>query len=123
MPGDEKLSVKAFVATKQRIPGLGNGVLQDILFHARIHPKRKMDTLTVEEYEKLYGAVKDTLLAMTVKGGRDTEKDLFGCNGGYKTILSSKTKELPCPVCGGQIKKEAYLGGSVYYCPVCQPLP
>ncbi len=123
MPGDEKLSVKAFLATKQRIPGLGNGVLQDILFHARIHPKRKMDTLTIEEYEKLYGAVKDTLLAMTVKGGRDTEKDLFGCNGGYKTILSSKTKELPCPVCGGQIKKEAYLGGSVYYCPVCQPLP
>lgn len=32
---DGKLSVKAFLATKQRIPGLGNGVLQDILFHAR----------------------------------------------------------------------------------------
>ena len=68
MPGDEKTFSESILATKQRIPGLGNGVLQDILFHARIHPKRKMDTLTIEEYEKLYGAVKDTLLAMTVKG-------------------------------------------------------
>ena len=39
------LSAKAFLATEQRIPGLGNGVLQDILFNARIHPKRKMATL------------------------------------------------------------------------------
>lgn|GEM_PF-2077218 len=30
---------KAFLATEQRIPGLGNGVLQDILWTARIHPK------------------------------------------------------------------------------------
>jgi formamidopyrimidine-DNA glycosylase len=43
---DEKLSVKEFLATKQRIPGLGNGVLQDILFNAGIHPKRKMNTLS-----------------------------------------------------------------------------
>ena len=27
-----KLSVKAFLATEQRIPGIGNGVCQDILF-------------------------------------------------------------------------------------------
>jgi formamidopyrimidine-DNA glycosylase len=41
-PGMEKLSAKALLATEQRIPGLGNGVLQDILYHARIHPKKKV---------------------------------------------------------------------------------
>ena len=41
-----KLSAKAFLATEQRIPGLGNGVLQDILWTARIHPKRKMGELS-----------------------------------------------------------------------------
>jgi len=41
-----KLSAKAFLATEQRIPGLGNGVLQDILFRVNIHPKRKMKTLS-----------------------------------------------------------------------------
>ena len=34
--GIEKLSAKGFLATEQRIPGLGNGVLQDILYRARI---------------------------------------------------------------------------------------
>jgi hypothetical protein len=32
----KKLSLKALLATEQRIPGLGNGVLQDILFKARM---------------------------------------------------------------------------------------
>lgn len=32
----QNLSAKAFLATEQRIPGLGNGVLQDILFRAGI---------------------------------------------------------------------------------------
>ena len=50
------LSAKAFLATQQRIPGLGNGVLQDILFNARIHSKRKMATLGERELDALFGA-------------------------------------------------------------------
>ena len=117
---DGKLSAKAFLATKQRIPGLGNGVLQDILFNARIHPRRKMNTLSENEWASLYNSVKNTLLEMAINGGRDTEKDLFGCSGGYMTILSNKTAGKPCPSCGGAIIREAYLGGNIYFCPSCQ---
>lgn len=119
--GHETLSAKAFLATEQRIPGLGNGTLQDILFNARIHPKRKLETLSDSEFEKLFSCVKSVLSAMRFQGGRDTEKDLFGCSGGYKTILSSKTLSKSCPVCGDTIIREAYLGGNIYYCPTCQP--
>lgn len=114
------LSVKALLATEQRIPGLGNGTLQDILFNAEINPKTKINQLTEEEIETLFVCVKGTLLEMTTRGGRDTEKDLFGCYGGYKTILSKKTIKDPCPRCGSDIVKQAYLGGNVYYCTVCQ---
>lgn len=113
-------SVKAFLATEQRIPGLGNGVLQDILFNAKLHPKRKVKTLSQDEKEKLYDSIKLTLLEMVINGGRDTEKDLFGCYGGYKTKLSKKTVNQPCPNCGEPIVKKAYLGGSIYYCSNCQ---
>lgn len=119
---DEKLSMKALLATEQRIPGLGNGVLQDILFRANLHPKRKVSTLTEADVEKLYGSVVHTLRAMTEAGGRDVEKDFFGNPGGYGTILSRLTVGKPCPVCGQTIVKEAYLGGAVYDCPGCQPL-
>lgn len=114
------LSAKAFLATEQRIPGLGNGVLQDILWTARIHPKRKMATLSEEEFHTPFNAVKSVLAEMVAGGGRDTERDLYGHPGGYKTILSKKTVGGPCPACGTTIQKAAYLGGSIYFCTECQ---
>lgn len=115
-------SAKAFLATEQRIPGLGNGCLQDILFRAGVHPKRKLETMGENERVALFHAVKDTLAEMAGQGGRDTEKDLFGQSGRYQTYLSAKTWKGVCPVCGGTITRQAYLGGNVYFCGSCQPL-
>jgi formamidopyrimidine-DNA glycosylase len=118
----QKLSLKAFLATEQRIPGLGNGVLQDILFHAGDHPKRKLADLGESEIQKLFQAIKTTLSDMAESGGRDTENDLFGKPGRYITQMSKNTVGKPCPNCGQTIQKEAYLGGSIYYCSSCQKL-
>ena len=118
--GMEKLSAKAFLATEQRIPGLGNGVLQDILYNAKLHPKRKIGSLSDEEKLNLFHSLKSTLREMTDKGGRDTERDLYGNDGGYKTKMSKNTAGTACPDCGGTIVKAAYMGGSVYYCEGCQ---
>lgn len=114
------LSVKAFLTTEQRIPGLGNGVLQDILFLAGLHPKRKIGTLREVQWKKLYETVIDTIDKMTAAGGRNTEKDLFGEKGGYQTLLSKMTVGKPCLYCGNIIQKASYLGGTVYFCPGCQ---
>lgn len=115
-------SVKAFLATEQRIPGLGNGVLQDILYQAGIHPKRKMNTLSKNELKKLYDSVKNVLKDMVDHGGRDTEKDLYGNAGGYMTYLSKKTYGFPCPKCGYEIHKDNFMGGTIYFCDHCQKL-
>jgi formamidopyrimidine-DNA glycosylase len=114
------ISLKALLATEQRIPGIGNGVLQDILFNAGLNPKRKKSALSDFQKTELFHNMKVTLNRMTDKGGRDTEKDLFGHIGGYKTLLSKNTFKNPCPNCGNAIVKEAYLGGTVYFCPACQ---
>jgi formamidopyrimidine-DNA glycosylase len=120
--GAAKLSLKAFLATEQRIPGLGNGVLQDILFNAKMHPKKRAGTLSATEQQVLFDSIKNTLSEMTAKGGRDTENDLLSEPGRYKTKLSKNTAGRPCPICGTLIKKEAYLGGSIYYCVGCQKI-
>lgn len=116
-----KKSLKAFLATEQRIPGLGNGVLQDILLNAELHPKRKVMSLESDEVKKLYDSVVSTLHSMTEQGMRSTEKDIFGRPGGYQVLLSKDTYKSPCLKCGGQIVKKAYMGGSIYYCESCQP--
>ncbi len=118
----KKVSAKAFLATQQRIPGLGNGVVQDILWMAKVHPKKKLADFSGQEIVELYMAVKEVLQEMADQGGRDTERDLYGNPGGYQTIMSKNNEAMVCPACGGAIKKEAYLGGSVYYCPACQKL-
>lgn len=123
-PALQKKGVKALLATEQRIPGLGNGVLQDMLLTAGIHPKRKISTLSANDISSLYRAVRLTADEMLRLGGRDTESDLFGNKGGYRIRLGTKALGKTCPVCGiGHVRREAYLGGNIYYCPQCQPLP
>ena len=117
-----KLSLKAFLATEQRIPGLGNGALQDILFNAGFHPKKKLDSLDEDDKKALFSSIKGTIEKMITAGGRDTESNLFNQPGGYKSILCKNTVSKPCAVCQDPIKKEAYLGGSIYFCSTCQKL-
>ena len=119
----QKKSAKAFLATEQTIPGLGNGVLQDILYHTHIHPKKKISGLTDKERENLFYQIKETMNDIYHLGGRSTESDLFGANGKYVACLSKDTAGMACPRCGETIAKENYLGGSIYYCRGCQPLP
>ena len=116
------LTAKAFLATHQRIPGLGNGVLQDLLWRARIHPKRKIATLSDMERSALYDSVRGTPRTMADLGGRDTENDLFGKPGGYGTVMSKANAAMVCPSCGGGIRRESYMGGNITFCPACQPL-
>ena len=94
-----KMSAKAFLATKQRIPGLGNGVLQDILLNAKIHPKRKMNSLTEENRKNMYDSIIFTLSEMVAAGGRNTEKDIYGNQGGYTTKLSKNNLASGCSIC------------------------
>lgn len=119
-PEVQKLSAKAALATDQRIPGLGNGSLQDILWVAKVHPRRLLSSLSQAELDALFASIKTTLKVMAEQGGRDTEKDLFGRPGGYATRCSKHTLGKPCPACGALIEKAAYMGGSIYFCPNCQ---
>ncbi len=114
------LSAKAFLATEQRFPGIGNGVLQDILFSAKIHPKRKISTFNLDDQNRLLHSIVDTIEEMIQLDGRDTEKSLLGEPGGYETKMSKNTVDTACTVCGTMITKENYMGGSIYFCPTCQ---
>lgn len=113
-------SIKYFVISKPGVWGIGNGCLQDILFRAKIHPKRRVVDIAEHEQHTLYHAITDTLTQMVELGGRYSERDLYGNRGGYVRILDSKTRGKPCPECGTPIEKIQYLGGACYFCPGCQ---
>lgn len=117
---ESKSSLKYFIISKPGVWGIGNGCLQDILFHAKLHPKRRAVETSEDERHALYTSIRTTLQQMKDWGGRDSERNLLNEPGGYQRILHSKTKGQPCPVCGTLIEKKQYLGGAIYFCPVCQ---
>ncbi len=119
---DDSRSVKFFLISKPGILGVGNGYLQDILFKAKIHPRRRAAQLNASEQEALYRAIREVLQKAVELGGRDTEHDLHDQPGQYMRILDNRNVGKPCPECATPIEKASFLGGAVYYCPWCQPL-
>jgi formamidopyrimidine-DNA glycosylase len=115
-----KASVKALLATEQRVPGVGNSTLQDILFNARLHPRKDIATLTPAQRNALYDATVGTVREMVVRGGRYDETDLYGNPGGYVRLMDKNAVGRPCPGCGGKVEKIQYMGGACYVCPRCQ---
>jgi formamidopyrimidine-DNA glycosylase len=116
----EKRSVKSLLTQDQLIPGLGNAIAQDILFHARLHPRHPIQGLDDAQRAALYQAICTTLQEVIAQGGRCDEVDLFNHPGGYVRRMDKRALEHPCPACSGKIEKLQYLGGSCYFCPHCQ---
>ena len=116
----QKRSVKALLTQDQLIPGLGNAIAQDILFHARLDPRRAILELDAGQRRDLYHALMDTVQAVLAKGGRYDELDLYSRPGGYIRLMDKNSAGKPCPTCSTAIQKIQYLGGACYYCPKCQ---
>ena len=117
---EKKQSAKGLLTQDQTIPGLGNGIAQDILFRARLHPKHPIADLSLGQRRALYDAILGTLAEVIDKGGRYDEVDLYGHPGGYTRLMDRNALGHPCPECGGEIVKMQYLGGACYLCPNCQ---
>lgn len=119
-PDKEKDSAKTFFTNGRSVAGIGNGYLQDILFHAAISPKRKVSEISGAEVPRLYDAVRQVIGRAVHENGRCCERDIFDNPGGFIPLMDRNSPGRPCPRCGSSIQKISYLGGSCYICPSCQ---
>ncbi len=117
--------LKNFLLDQSQIAGIGNAYIHDILFFARLHPQRKIESLTGEEIESLARGIRQGLEPSLEKGGAFYEVDLFGQKGGFavEDIVIGYRENSPCPRCGAPIVKIKTGGTSSFICPTCQPLP
>jgi len=125
MLAKKKTGVKNFLLDQKNVAGIGNVYIQDTLFRARLHPNRKIDTLTEKEVEALYKAIKDTLNHAIKLGGLAYEKDFYGKHGrftGDSFLVGYKTGK-PCPNCKTPIQKIRTGTTASYICPKCQKTP
>ena len=119
--GSENKQLKPLIVGKDaHIIGLGNAAFQDIIYRARLHPKRRASELSEDELRALFDSIKHVVDERLKLGGKTDFTDIHGVNGGYVPAMSPNMKDQTCPICGAKIEKIAHGGGSVYLCPSCQ---
>ncbi len=121
---DQRSAVKSFLLDQSRLAGIGNAYIHDILFLAKLHPLRPIQTLSPAEIDGLYQAVHRGLQPSLDKGGAFYETSLLGQKGGFlfDDILVGYRENQPCPVCGTPIQKIKTGSTSSFICPNCQHL-
>lgn len=118
---DKAVNIKSVLVGKEAVVvGLSNSAFQDIIYRARIHPKRKASSLTESEKRALYDAVTLVFQERIQSGGKNQFIDFYGKQGGYTPAMGPNMKEQACPSCGTKVQKLSLGGGQIYYCPKCQ---
>lgn len=113
-------NLKAILTNPYLLAGIGIGYFQEILYHAKIHPKWKAGELSEEERRALYKSIQSILDQAVHLGGSASEVDLFGQPGGYVKALDEHSYGKPCPLCGTTIERVHLYGSRLYICPGCQ---
>ena len=103
------------------IAGVGNAYSDEILWSAKLHPKRRVATLDEGEMDRLRGS----LLATLERAAEIVEKELPPELGkkirGHMNVRGRAGE--PCPRCGAKIIRTRHGLDEMYVCPKCQPPP
>ena len=122
--GHRSVAVKQALMNNQLLSGVGNIYASEALFYAGVHPQRPAKSLSNEEWQKVYRAVK-MVLDEGIKAGGTTFDGKYvnadGLAGAYQTKLKvyGQAGE-PCQECGTTIEKVQLGGRGTFFCPQCQ---
>ncbi len=103
------------------IAGIGNAYADEILWAAKLHPKRRVASLDEGEMDRLRGALHATLerAAEIVESQLPPE---LGTKIRTHMNVRGRAGE-PCPRCGTKIVRTRHGLDEMYVCPKCQPPP
>lgn len=120
-----KGAIKKFLMNQKFISGIGNIYANEILWKVKIHPERRLETLTDKEKPALYRAIISILKrAVNFRGTSiDQYVDAFGKKGEFEKELKVYQKTgKSCQRCGISIVRITSAGRGTFFCPKCQKL-
>jgi formamidopyrimidine-DNA glycosylase len=118
-----RTEIKSFLLDQRKVAGLGNIYACESLFIARIHPKRRCFTLTLEDSLRLANGIRKALRSAVKHHGtsfsdfRDSDGNT-GENQDYLTVFQKKG--IKCVRCGSPIRRIRQGNRSTFYCSHCQ---
>ena len=96
--------IKAVLMDQHRIAGLGNLLVDEVLWRAGIDPARTADTLDVDDRARLHKAIRETLRVLDRRGG---------------SHMGDMPREpgLTCPRDGTPLRRRTIAGRTTFDCP------
>jgi formamidopyrimidine-DNA glycosylase len=102
--------LKARLLDQGVISGVGNLLADEILWRARMHPRRAAGDLGDEELDRLRREVRAAVRSALKLGGAHTG-----------TLIPHRRPGELCPRCGTPLQRATIGGRTTFWCPTCQP--
>ncbi|MBU7015402.1 MAG: Fpg/Nei family DNA glycosylase [Theionarchaea archaeon] len=109
--------VKVVLTDQNKIAGIGNAYVDEILFRARMNPKRKANSVNPEEIIYLYDSI-ITVLNNGIEKVREGLDDMSEEVRDFLLVHGKKGQK--CPVCGEVIREIEVSKRVTHVCPRCQ---
>ncbi|WP_138992538.1 Fpg/Nei family DNA glycosylase [Larkinella sp. C7] len=116
----KKALIKPLLMDQTTVAGLGNWIVDEVLFQAKVHPETRTERLTDDEIRQLYDAIR---LVLTTAIRHEAQYRDFPAgflihvrewdNSPYDDVEAHKF----CPRCGTRIEKIEVGGRTTYFCP------
>jgi formamidopyrimidine-DNA glycosylase len=108
--------LKALLMNQRLVAGVGNLIADEVLWQARLHPRRRTEDLSDAErrelYRKMHSVLKESVERFDyVPRKRGWLNHVRGLPGAV------------CPRCKTPLARITVGGRTTYYCPTCQPEP
>ena len=111
--------IKGVLTRGDFIAGIGNAYADEILWEAKLYPYIKRPKLTTEEIERLYAAMRTTLLNSITKVREEMGENIHLKPREFMAV-HMKTGQ-PCPRCGTPISLVGANQRITNFCRTCQP--
>ena len=118
-----KRPLKEFLLDQTRIAGIGNIYSSEALWHARLDPWRRANSLDRKQSAKLHKAIVYVLrraLECCQDPAPDFRDPKWWFQGLEEILRAYQREDLPCRRCGRLIVRAEQGGRSTYYCKHCQ---
>ena len=107
-------SVKAALMDQTLIAGLGNLLVDEICWRARVHPGLALARIGPERRDRLHACMR-AVLRDSIPHGRIPPEP------GWLTGARDDRRSGACPRCGTRLRRATIAGRTTVWCPRCQP--
>jgi formamidopyrimidine-DNA glycosylase len=115
--------LKEFLLDQTRVAGIGNIYSCESLWHAKLDPRRRANSVKPAEARRLHKAIVSVLaraLECCLHPPPDFRDSEWWFQGLKKILRAYDREDKPCRRCGHLIKRIAQGGRSTYFCAHCQ---